>query len=335
MKKTYVKFGIVLLLLALAPFFLSLFYINLLSEILILAIFALGLNILVGYTGLVSLGHAAFFGVGGYTAALIAMNLSNNLFLTLGLAILGSVLVAAVLGIFCIRVNGFYFLMLTLALSQMIYSYIYQSTGLTGGSNGLSGIPSPSVGSLLFNNPVFIFYLTAVLFFLVYVFLRIILHSPFGNVLIGIRENEGRIQSMGYNTNMYKYVAFIIAGGIGGIAGAMYTYFNGFIAPTDVYWTMSGTALFMVIIGGAGTLLGPVLGAALIVTMETIVSSYTDMWMLIIGVVFIIFVIFFPKGLTGIGEHMYQAILKDRLFRMKRKVSVEAANVNQIERGAK
>lgn len=331
--KTYVKFAIVLLLMGLAPFFLSLFYINLLSEILILAIFALGLNVLVGYTGLISLGHAAFFGVGGYTAALIAQHFSSNLLLTSGLAILGSLIVAAILGLFCIRVNGFYFLMLTLALSQMVYSYIYQSTGLTGGSNGLSGIPSPALGSFMFGNPVFIFYLTAALFLGIYLFLRIILRSPFGNVLIGIRENEGRIQSMGYNTNLYKYVAFIIAGGIGGVAGAMYTYFNGFIAPTDVYWTMSGTALFMVIIGGAGTMLGPVLGAALIVTMETIVSSYTDMWMLIIGTVFIIFVIFFPKGLTGIGESIYNSV-KGRFSPAKRKVSVEGPNVNQVERRA-
>lgn len=331
MRSTYIKFGVVILLLGLAPFLFSLFYINLLSEILILAIFAIGLNVLVGYTGLISLGHAAFFGVGGYTAALIAQNLSSNVLVTLGLAILGSLIVASVLGIFCIRVNGFYFLMLTLALSQMIYSYIHQSTNLTGGSNGLSGIPSPAIGSFTFSNPVFIFYLTGVIFLLIYIILRMVLHSPFGKVLVGIRENEDRIQSMGYNTSMYKYAAFIIAGGIGGIAGAMYTYFNGFIAPTDVYWTMSGTALFMVIIGGAGTLLGPILGAGLIVAMETIVSSYTDMWMLIIGIVFIVFVIFFPKGIVGIGESVYQFLFKNRFHSYKRNVK---SKVNNIERRA-
>lgn len=333
MRNTYIKFGLVILLLGLAPFFLSLFYINLLSEILILAIFALGLNVLVGYTGLISLGHAAFFGVGGYTAALIAQNLSSNLLVTMGLAILGSLIVAAILGIFCIRVNGFYFLMLTLALSQMIYSYIHQSTDVTGGSNGLSGVPAPALGGFTFSNPVFVFYMTGVIFLLVYIVLRMILHSPFGKVLVGIRENEDRIQSMGYNTNMYKYAAFILAGGIGGIAGAMYTYFNGFIAPTDVYWTMSGTALFMVIIGGAGTLLGPIFGAGLIVTMETIVSSYTDMWMLIIGAVFIVFVIFFPKGIVGIGESIYQSLFKKRLQSVKKKVPVES-KVSSIERRA-
>lgn len=308
MKSTYLKFGISIVALALAPFFLSLFQIDLLSEILILAIFALSLNILVGFTGLISLGHAAFFGVGGYTAALIAQHVSSNLLVTMGLAIFAALLVAAVLGIFCIKVNGFYFLMLTLALSQMIYSFIHQSTSLTGGSNGLSGIPIPSIAGFQFSHSVFIFYLTAFLFLVIYALVRIIVHSPFGKVLIGIRENETRVQSMGYNTSLYKYAAFILAGSVGGVAGAMYSYFNGFIAPSDVYWTMSGTALFMVIIGGAGTMLGPFLGAVLIVILETIISSYTELSMLIIGTVFIIFVIFFPKGIVGIGKTMYQFI---------------------------
>jgi len=307
---TYIRFALALVLLGLAPFVLSLFYVNLLTEILILAIFALGLNVLVGYTGLISLGHAAFFGVGGYTAALIAQSLSSNLLVTLGIGVLASLIVAAILGLLVVRVSGFYFLMLTLALSQMIYSFIHQSTGLTGGSNGLSGIPTPAIGGFEFSNGVFIFYLTVVIFMVIYALLKMMMHSPFGKVLIGIRENETRVQSMGYNTNLYKYAAFILAGGLGGIAGTMYTYFNGFIAPSDVYWTMSGNALFMVIIGGAGTMLGPILGAGLLVTLETIVSSYTELWMLIIGIVFIIFVVFFPKGIVGIGESIYKSVKK-------------------------
>ncbi|MFD1360814.1 branched-chain amino acid ABC transporter permease [Lentibacillus salinarum] len=332
MRSIYIKFGLSIVLLGLAPFFLSLFYIDLLSEILILAIFALGLNILVGYTGLISLGHAAFFGIGGYTAALIAQHFSSNLFMTMGIAILGALLVAGILGVLCIRVNGFYFLMLTLALSQMIYSFIHQSTDLTGGSNGLSGIPSPEIAGFQFSNSVLIFYLTVIFFMVVYLLLRMVLNSPFGTVLIGIRENEDRIQSMGYNTGLYKYAAFILAGGIGGIAGAMYTYFNGFIAPSDVYWTMSGNALFMVIIGGAGTMLGPILGAGLIVILETIVSSYTELWMLILGAVFIVFVVFFPKGIVGMGQDIYQ-FLKDQLLSYNKKRHIES-KPNNVKRRA-
>jgi branched-chain amino acid transport system permease protein len=308
MKNTYVRFIIVFGVLALAPFAISLFHVNLLSEILILAIFALSLNILVGYTGLVSLGHAAFFGVGGYAAGLGAQHFSSNLFLTMIIAIAFSLIAAAIIGAFCIKVSGFYFLMLTLAFSQMIYSIIYQSSSLTGGSNGLSGIPMPSIGGWQFSNDVFIFYLILVAFILIYAALRIIVKSSFGHVLIGIRENETRVKSMGYNTNLYKYIAFILAGGIGGVSGSLYTYFNGFISPTDVYWTMSGAVLIMVLIGGSGTMLGPVLGAAFIVTLETIVATYTNMWMLIVGAVFIFFVIFFPKGIVEIGRSIKSKI---------------------------
>lgn len=312
MKNVYVRFLIAFVVLAVAPFVLSLFHLNLLSEILILAIFALSLNVLVGYTGLVSLGHAAFFGVGAYTAGLVAQNLSANLFVTVGLAILLSLLVAAIIGAFCMKVSGFYFLMLTLAFSQMIYSFIFQSTNLTGGSNGLSGIPRPTIGWLQFSNSVLIFYLVLCVFMTTYIALRIVVKSPFGQVLIGIRENETRVKSMGYNTNFYKYIAFVLAGGLGGVAGSLYTYFNGFIAPSDVYWTMSGAVLIMVLIGGAGTMLGPVLGAALIVALETVVSTYTNLWMLFVGIVFIIFVIFFPKGIVGIGQSIYQKYLKTK-----------------------
>ncbi|OCA91737.1 branched-chain amino acid ABC transporter permease [Pseudobacillus wudalianchiensis] len=306
MKNTYVKFLISFLALASTPFILSLFHLNLLSEILILAIFALSLNVLVGFTGLVSLGHAAFFGVGAYTAALVAQHFSANLLATLGIAAFVSLLFAAIIGAFCMKVNGFYFLMLTLAFSQMIYSFIHQSTNLTGGSNGLSGIPKPEIGAFSFANPVLVFYLVLVIFMISYAVLRITVKSPYGQVLIGIRENETRVKSMGYNTSLYKYSAFIIAGVFGGVAGTLYTYFNGFIAPSDVYWTMSGTVLIMVLVGGSGTMLGPVLGSALIVILETIVSSYTSLWMLILGAVLIAFVVFFPKGMVGIGQSLYR-----------------------------
>lgn len=320
MRKTFTKFLIVMIGLSLAPFVLSLFHLNMLSEILIFSIFALSLNVLVGYTGLVSLGHAAFFGVGAYTAGLVAKNISSNLFVSLSMTVLLSVLVAAIIGVFCLKVSGFYFLMLTLAFSQMIYSYIYQSTNLTGGSNGLSGIPKASLGNFEFTNAVYIFYLILLIFLLIYLALRLIVNSPFGKVLIGIRENETRVKSMGYNTNIYKYSAFLISGGFGGLAGSLYTYFNGFVAPSDVYWTMSGAALIMVLIGGAGSMKGPVFGAALFVTLETVISSYTNSWMLIVGAIFIIFVIFFPKGIVGIGERITHK------FRTKKQQTFERKN---------
>ncbi len=302
MKNIYLQFAVVLLLFAAAPFFISSFHITLLTEILILAIFALSLNVIVGYTGMVSLGHAAFFGTGAYAAGIIGQHVSANMLFTLFGAIIVSVLLAGVIGLFCMKVSGFYFLMLTLAFSQMVYSFVYQSTGLTGGSNGLSGIPRPTLFGWEISNMVWLFYVIAALFMLLYAGLRIFVGSPFGKILVGIRENETRLKSMGYNTSIYKYMAFVVSGALGGVSGSLYTYFNGFIAPSDVYWTMSGTVLIMVLIGGSGTMIGPVLGAAMIVLLETIIASYTDMWMLILGSIFILFVIFFPSGIYGIWQ---------------------------------
>ncbi|MDC3413985.1 branched-chain amino acid ABC transporter permease [Aquibacillus sp. 3ASR75-11] len=320
MKTIVFKLVTVFVLLGLAPLVLSLFHLNLLSEILILAIFALSLNILVGFTGLVSLGHAAFFGIGAYTAGLVSLNLSNNLLVSMGASIIVSIITAAIIGAFCMRVSGFYFLMLTLAFSQMIYSFIYQSTNITGGSNGLSGIPNAVLSGFEFSNAVYVFYIVLLVFLATYAILGIIVKSPFGQVLIGIRENELRVKATGYNTSVYKYVAFVLAGAFGGLSGSLYTYFNGFIAPSDVYWTMSGNVLIMVLIGGSGTMLGPVLGAALFVILETVVSSYTDSWMLIVGSVFIIFVIFFPKGIVGIGQSLMRLAKKRKLkYDAKRK----------------
>lgn len=313
MKKRVIVLPVIVLVMALSPFFLSLFHLNLFTEILILGIFALSLNVLVGYTGMVSLGHAAFFGVGAYAAGIAAKEISPNLLTTISASILAAVVISAVIGVFCMKVSGFYFLMLTLAFSQMIYSFIHQATDLTGGSNGLSGIPAPVAGGIDFSNPVLLFYLTLGIFLLVYAGLSLLIHSPFGQVLIGIRENEMRVRSMGYNTVRYKYASFLIAGALGGLAGSLYTSFNGFISPSDVYWTMSGSVLIMVIIGGAGTMVGPVLGAAMIVILETIVSSYTHSWMMIIGIIFIVFVVFFPNGLTGIGNLVVERIAKKKI----------------------
>ncbi|SDH93245.1 amino acid/amide ABC transporter membrane protein 2, HAAT family [Alteribacillus persepolensis] len=313
MNNTYVKFIAVLVLIAAAPFFLPLFHINLLSEILILAIFALSLNVMMGYAGMVSLGHAAFFGTGAYAAGIMAQNASANMIFTLAGAVVLSLVLAGIVGLFCMKVSGFYFLMLTLAFSQMVYSFVYQANQWTGGSNGLSGIPSPVLFGFSFSNSVWVYYLIGLIFLLIFAGLRVLVKSPFGQILIGIRENETRLKSMGYNTSMYKYAAFIISGVIGGMSGALYTYFNGFIAPSDVYWTMSGTVLIMVLVGGAGTMTGPVLGAALIVLLETVVAAYTDMWMLILGSVFIIFVIFFPSGIHGILQDTLNKWQKPKL----------------------
>jgi branched-chain amino acid transport system permease protein len=313
--------------LCLIPFLLSSFYMSILTEILILGIFALSLNILVGYTGLVSLGHAAFFGVGAYTAGYISKNFSTNLFFTLAAAIIAAILVSAVIGFFCTKLSGFYFLMLTLAFSQMIYSLVHQWTSVTGGTNGLSGISKPTlIAGIDFSNSFALYFLILTIFLLIYFSLKRFVSSPLGKILVGIRENETRMKSMGYNTMFYKNLAFVIAGGLGGAAGCLYTYFNSFVSPSDVYWTMSGSVLIMVLVGGAGTMLGPVLGAAFIVILETIISSYIDLWMLIIGTIFILFVIFAPKGIVGITSSLFSQ------QNLRKKFSPTVVKVKELKR---
>ncbi|THE09735.1 branched-chain amino acid ABC transporter permease [Bacillus timonensis] len=311
MGKQWVKGSLLFFLMVAAPFFVSLYYVNIFTEILIFGIFAISLNILVGQTGLVSLGHAAFFGAGAYATGLAASHLSTNVFLTLVTGMVIAFLLAILIGFVSTKAHGFYFLMLTLACSQMVYSVIYQWTDVTGGSNGLSGIPAPSLfGEFILSNQVFIYYFTLVVFTIVILIINRLLHSPLGYVFIGIKENEDRMKSIGYNTTFYKNISFLIAGTLGGLAGGLYVFFNGFVAPTDVYWTVSGSVLIMVLVGGSGTLWGPVIGAAFIVILETIISSYTESWMMIIGAAFILFTIFAPSGIAGLFLRIVQNLFK-------------------------
>lgn len=283
------------------PWIMPVYPLGIIIEILIFGIFAGSLNLLLGYSGLVSFGHAAFFGIGAYTAGIIAQKVSANIFVSLPAAITASLLAALIIGFFCTRVAGFYFLMLTLAFAQMVYAIAQQWESLTGGSNGLSGIPTPELWSgFNFQEQKLLYYLVLTVFLLLFFGLRRFIASPVGQTLIGIRENKGRLRAIGYNTRHYKLLAFVIAGGMGGIAGALYSYFNGFVSPQDVYWTVSGHAIIMVIIGGAGTLTGPVLGAGFLIVLQSFFSSYTERWASIVGLTFIAFVIFAPKGIMGL-----------------------------------
>ncbi|WP_066067874.1 branched-chain amino acid ABC transporter permease [Neobacillus soli] len=318
MKKGPIKGTLLFLLMVLVPFFLSIYYVNILSEILILGVFAVSLNILVGQTGMVSLGHAAFFGAGAYATGLAAIKFSTNIFVTLGIGLLFAFLLALIIGLLSTKAHGFYFLMLTLACSQIFYSLVYQWTTVTGGSNGLSGIaPLDVFGDIRLSNQVFVYYFILVVMAILLFLLSRFLHSPLGSVFIGIKENEERMKSIGYNTALYKNISFLISGTMGGLAGGLYVIFNGFISPTDVYWTASGSVLIMVLIGGVGTLWGPVIGAAFIVILETIVSSYTENWMMIIGTAFILFVIFAPNGIVGIFNRAKRIVVKQQKIEHK------------------
>ena len=292
-----VAFAVLALALAVFPLFAGPYPVKLLQEILIFGIFAMSLDLLMGYAGMVSFGHSAFFGIGAYAAALTLVQwpgLITALLVPAAAAALG----ALVIGFFSIRVSGVYFIMLTLAFSQMFYAVAFQNAFL-GAEDGLVGVPRPPVlGLSVASLGRFHLYLLAIAGALA-LFLWRVTRSPFGHVLRGIHENEARMQAVGYPVNRYKLLAFVIAGTVAGIAGSLYTQFQGSVSPDAFFWTTSGQALLMVIIGGTGTLGGAVLGAGAFILLQSLVSSYTERWMLILGLTFVLLVLFAPGGIVG------------------------------------
>jgi branched-chain amino acid transport system permease protein len=268
----------------------------------------MSLDLLLGYGGMVSFGHAAFFGVGAYAAGIAAVRLNPHMGLTLPLALLAAAVAALIIGYLTIRTSGIYFLMLTLAFAQVLYAVAFKWTPVTGGSNGLSGIPRPALGIIAgggeLNDPVRFYLFILLVFLVVYFALRRLVASPFGRTLVGIRENGARMSAIGYNVGRFKLAAFVIAGVLAGLSGALNTYLNVFVSPAQLNWTTSGQVMVMVIIGGAGTLTGPVLGAALVLLLQNLVSSQTERWPMIMGAVFIIFVLVARFGIIGIWDRL-------------------------------
>ncbi len=292
------------------PFVVRSYLLSLAIEVLIFAIFAMSLDLLLGYTGLPSFGHAAFFGLGAYILAYLtstsdlALGLTDNLLITMPLVLLGTGLAALVIGFFALRTSGIYFLMITLAAAQMLFSIAIRWSSVTGGSDGLVGVPRPAIGiqplSFTIASREGYYFLVLTLFVLSWWLLRRLVESPFGWTLRGIRENEQRMRALGYNTFRYKMAAFVISGAFAGLAGLLLAHFFWHAAPENLYWTTSGQVLIMVIIGGAGTLDGPILGAALMRLLPNYASSYTARWQTLMGVVFILFVLYARRGIYGL-----------------------------------
>ena len=273
---------------------------TLLTQALISAIFAMSLDILLGYTGLPSLGHAAYFGVAAYAVAILAVDARAGFVICVVAGLLAAAGTAALFGLLAIRATGTYFLMITLALGMVVWGLAFRWVSMTKGDNGISGIPRPELAlpwSLGAPLPFFYFALAATA--LAWLALGRLVRSPFGMSLKGIRESESRMRSLGYNVWLHKYLSFIIAGSFAGFAGILWAYYNGFVSPVDVQLVTSVEALLMVALGGSGTLVGPAIGAALIVFLKNFVSVYTKRWLLILGAVYIGVILFAPRGLVG------------------------------------
>lgn len=307
MKKTALYALLLLVITLILPLFLSSYGIFLTTEIYIMAVFAMSLGLIMGYAGLVSLGHAAFFGIGAYTVAILGDYVGNT-YVLLICAILLSALIAFISGYFFIRVSQFYFLMITLAFGQLLYALIWQLKPITGGADGRSVSPVLNFGWGNLLDPVHIYYVTAVLFVLVYFILRLFVHSPLGQTIKGVMENESRMKMLGYNADAYKLVAYTFSGAVAGVAGAIYAYYNVFVSPELVAWLFSGQVLVMVIVGGMGTLLGPAVGAGFFVLLQNYMSTYTERWMLIMGIIFIFFVIVGRGGLIHLVMALWERI---------------------------
>ncbi len=291
---------IVVLALALLPLAQNRYLTTTVTEILIFAMFAMSLGLLVGTAGLVSLGHAAFFGTAAYTVGLLSTRVSPALLLTLPAGIVAGTLAALVIGVFALRATGVYFLMLTLAFAQMAYAVAHQWSWLTGGTNGLSGIPRPTIPAIDLAGAVPFYYLVLLIVGGAAAVLRRIAASPFGAALVGIRENEPRMRAMGFDTFRLKLAAFVVAGGAAALSGVLYAYYNGFVSPDELYWTRSGEVLVMVLLGGSGTLAGPAVGAAVVLILQNVASSFTARWTMILGAAFILVVLVAPRGLAGL-----------------------------------
>lgn len=295
---------LLLLVLTVLPFLLTDYPRALLSEIFIFAIFAMSLDLILGFTGLMSLGHAAFFGMGAYAVAILAAQFGLNPWLGVVAGVMTAACGAGLIGFCCVRTGGIPFLMLTLAFSQLVFSVALKWRDVTGGSDGLALASQPSFLGFDLSNSLVMYYMTLLFLVGVYLALRRLLNAPLGRAFVGIRENEPRMAAIGYPTRAYKLLAFTIAGAVAGLAGGLYVIYNGFISSDTVYWTASGDILIMTMLGGAGTLIGPPIGAAAFLLMKNVVSSYSEHWLSIIGAAFICCVMYFPGGIWGMMEKL-------------------------------
>jgi branched-chain amino acid transport system permease protein len=308
--KPIVTAGIILVLLGLAPLVLSSYYTGLLTLIFIYAIFAMSLDILQVYTGLASLGHAAFLGIAAYVVAVLNVKVFKGPHLGIELiaGVLAASLTAAVLGLIVLRSKGTYLLMILLASSMMLWGIAFKWRSLAGGDDGLPGVMRPDLSliSLDLTKTVHFYYFALIFLVISAVLMFLVVRSSFGHTLIGIRESETRMYSLGYNVWLQRYLAFILSGTFAGVAGVLLAYYNGFVSPEVLHLVTSAEVLIMVILGGAGTLFGPAIGAGIITLVKMFVSGYTEHWMIILGMIYIGTVFLAPKGVYRLFKRLWE-----------------------------
>ena len=301
MRKTPILLGVLAAAAIVAPFT-GPFIILLLAHILVLGIVAMSVDLLLGYTGLPSLGQAAYLGVGAYVTAILAtkygFGLGWDFWIVVALGMAAGAATAAFFGLFAVRASGVYFLMITLALGMCVWGLAYRWNSLTGGDNGINMPGRPVFGVELANDVTF-FYVVLGFFLASFFALQVLVSSPFGKSLVGIRERELRMRILGYNTWLHKYIAYIIAGAFGGLAGVLWAHLNGIVSPSDLLLTTSVDVLLMVVLGGPGTLVGGLIGAAVVVFLREYLATVVQWWQYVLGAVYVLTILYLPSGIMG------------------------------------
>lgn len=282
------------------PWILPAYYLGLVTTSLILAILAMSANLLLGYLGLASVGQAAFFGIASYSIAIVVRHGDVGSWSAVGVGLLAALVAGLVFGPLAIRTRDIFFLVIMLAFCQIMYGLTFSWRSITGGDDGLPGLARPVlISGVNLDSPVSYYFLVLAVFLLVAGFLWLLVNSPFGLTLKGVRDSEIRMRVLGYNVWFYKYIAFVVAGIMGGISGILNAYYYGCPSPGDFSIIHSSSALLMVILGGPGTIFGPLVGSLLIVFIRDIVSGFTDRWMIVLGLAYVLTVLFCPDGILG------------------------------------
>ena len=273
------------------------------TEILIYGLFALGFNLLLGYTGVLSFGHALYFGFGAYGAGMSLRYLSLGVLPSLGMAMLVGAFSAAIVGLVSIKKRGVYFAMISMAFAQLAYFLVMTPMAkLTGGEDGLRGIPKLKfdfIVTLDFADSLSLYYFVFFVVGIAFLVIQRIIYSPYGHVLRAIRENEERISACGYNTARMKLLSLVFSGAFSALAGGLYAIYLGYVPVTTLFWLLSGSILMMTLLGGSKVFMGPIVGTAVFLFLQNTISLYTDRWQFFVGGLFVVIVMLFPEGIMG------------------------------------
>jgi branched-chain amino acid transport system permease protein len=328
-KESMAKRGwwLILLLIAslIAPLFVTEFYLTVLCEALVMSLLALSFNLLFGYMGQLSFGQAAFYGLGGYTVAMLVTKVHFNFWLSILAGVLVAGMIGLIVGYFCVRLRGIYFAVLTLAFGQLIFFIVFKWHNFTGGDDGIQGIFPPE----FLKSPIAYYYFILIIFLISALVLWKILHSPFGQTIISMRENSERTEFLGINIARYQLITFVIAAAIAGLAGAIWVPFYRSVAPSYLTWVKSGEPIMAAILGGPSLFYGPILGMFIMTFFHSWVLGFTIYWPVVMGTLILVIIFFLPGGILG----FIQEKIKGRQEKTKEKMEVSNTGMMEEQRG--